>query len=218
MTHAASGAAATEARLAIFSSNESALVSISFWMATQFSGVILAGSSERMSSLTPRFAKKLFMLFHDVSRMPIMRSTPSRMSRITSGGARNDRISDKASDLICPTAARASLSSGSTSFSCTSMALVRSCNFLLLASVALRSSNKSVFWSEALRIVDEINSSDWAANFLFSFRASCCSAASPRSRSTMRCASESFSIPHWMDRQTYGTERERAEPQRKDGD
>lgn len=44
------------------------------------------------------------MLTHEVSKIPINLKTPSRISRITSGGARKDRISDKASDFIPPTA------------------------------------------------------------------------------------------------------------------
>lgn len=43
-----------------------------------------------ISSLIPLFAKKVFMEFQDVSCTPISLSTPSRMSRMTSGGARND--------------------------------------------------------------------------------------------------------------------------------
>lgn len=46
----------------------------------------------------------LFMLTQEVSKIPIRRKTPSRISRITSGGALSDRISDKASDLMFPTA------------------------------------------------------------------------------------------------------------------
>lgn len=58
----------------------------------------------------------------DVSKMPIKRNTPSRMSRMTSGGARNDRISDNASLRISDTAARASIKRGSISASSSSMA------------------------------------------------------------------------------------------------
>lgn len=55
------------------------------------------------------------MLFHEVSWVPISFKTPSRMSLITSGGARRDLISDKDSVLIFPTADLASLIKGSTS-------------------------------------------------------------------------------------------------------
>lgn len=57
----------------------------------------------RISSFTPRWDKKAFMLFHEVSITPISLNTASRISRITSGGARNERISAKASVLIFPT-------------------------------------------------------------------------------------------------------------------
>lgn len=52
------------------------------------------------------------MLTHDVSKIPISRRTPSRMSLIISGGIRSDRISNKASGFIFPTANLASLTSG----------------------------------------------------------------------------------------------------------
>lgn len=74
-----------------------------------------------MSSFTPRLARNVFMLFHDVSCIPISRKTPSRMSCITSGGALKDLISDKASDFIFPTADLAAAKIGSTSASSTSM-------------------------------------------------------------------------------------------------
>lgn len=54
----------------------------------------------------------LFMLTHDVSKIPISRKTPSSMSLIISGGTRSDRISDKDSGFIFPTANLASLTSG----------------------------------------------------------------------------------------------------------
>lgn len=44
-----------------------------------------------ISSLTPRLDKKFFIECHDVSAMPISRSTPSSTSRTTSGGALNER-------------------------------------------------------------------------------------------------------------------------------
>lgn len=52
------------------------------------------------------------MLTHDVSKIPIRRRTPSRMSLIMSGGIRSDRISNKASGFIFPTANLASLTKG----------------------------------------------------------------------------------------------------------
>lgn len=70
-----------------------------------------------ISSLIPRLARKLFIDVHEVSKIPISRRTPSRMSRITSGGARNERISDSASLRMSDTAARASIKSGSISAS-----------------------------------------------------------------------------------------------------
>lgn len=54
----------------------------------------------------------LFMLTQEVSKMPISRSTPSRMSLMTSGGMRRERISDKASGLMFPTACFASSTKG----------------------------------------------------------------------------------------------------------
>lgn len=54
----------------------------------------------------------LFMLTQEVSKMPISRSTPSRMSLMTSGGMRRERISDKASALMFPTACFASSTKG----------------------------------------------------------------------------------------------------------
>lgn len=52
------------------------------------------------------------MLTHDVSKIPIIRRTPSRMSLIMSGGIRSDRISNKASGFIFPTANLASFTNG----------------------------------------------------------------------------------------------------------
>lgn len=52
------------------------------------------------------------MLTHDVSKIPISRKTPSRMSLIMSGGIRRDRISDNDSGFIFPTANLASLTRG----------------------------------------------------------------------------------------------------------
>lgn len=54
----------------------------------------------------------LFMLTHDVSKIPISLKTPSRMSRITSGGMRSERISERDSGLMFPTASLASLTRG----------------------------------------------------------------------------------------------------------
>lgn len=75
-----------------------------------------------ISSLMPLLAKKLFIDVHDVSRMPMRRRTPSRMSRIVSGGARSDRISVRASLRMFETAERASDKTGSISFNSSSMA------------------------------------------------------------------------------------------------
>lgn len=124
-TQAARGAAATEARFADFWSNESLFIPISLSTACRFSVCIRLASNDlqnvwmldvaqmcrdthRMSSFTPRLAKNVFMLFHEVSWVPISFKTPSRMSRIISGGARKDRISDRDSVFMFPTAARAS--------------------------------------------------------------------------------------------------------------
>ena len=68
-----------------------------------------------ISSLTPRLARKLFIEVHDVSKMPIKRNTPSKISRIVSGGALSERISARASLRMSETAARASAKSGSIS-------------------------------------------------------------------------------------------------------
>ena len=48
------------------------------------------------------------MFPHDVSNMPIILRTPSRMSRITAGGILNALISDSVSGLMLPTARLAS--------------------------------------------------------------------------------------------------------------
>lgn len=61
------------------------------------------------------------MLFHEVSWMPINLRTPSRMSRIMSGGARRDLISERDSDFMFPTADLASSMRGSTSANSLSM-------------------------------------------------------------------------------------------------
>ena len=55
------------------------------------------------------------MLFHEVSCIPINLKTPSRISRMTSGGALKDLISESDSVFMLPTAALACLISGSTS-------------------------------------------------------------------------------------------------------
>lgn len=52
------------------------------------------------------------MLSQEVSKMPISLSTPTRMSLMTSGGMRRERISDRASDLMFPTARFASSTKG----------------------------------------------------------------------------------------------------------
>lgn len=64
----------------------------------------------------------LFMLTQDVSKIPMSLSTPSRISRMTSGGIRSERISDRDSGLMLPTASFASCISGSISDSSISMA------------------------------------------------------------------------------------------------
>lgn len=58
------------------------------------------------------FPSHLFMLTQEVSKMPISLSTPSRMSLMTSGGMRRERISDRASGLMFPTARLASSTKG----------------------------------------------------------------------------------------------------------
>lgn len=113
-THEASGAAAADALFAFFESNESRLDFKSLSTESLLASEILRASKNLMSSLTPLFARNVFMLFHDVSCMPISRSTPSNMSLITSGGARSDRISVSASDFMLLTAAWASSINGST--------------------------------------------------------------------------------------------------------
>lgn len=54
----------------------------------------------------------LFMLTQEVSKMPISLSTPSKMTLMTSGGMRRERISDSASGLMFPTARFASSTKG----------------------------------------------------------------------------------------------------------
>lgn len=88
-----------------------------------------------MSSFTPLLAKNIFMLFQEVSCIPISRNTPSKMSRMTSGGARSDRISDNDSGFMFPTAARASWINGSTSANSISI------SFFLEKKYKFRSSN-----------------------------------------------------------------------------
>ena len=87
-----------------------------------------------ISSLTPRLARKLFIEVHDVSKMPIKRNTPSKISRIVSGGALSERISARASLRMSETAARASAKSGSIS------AISRSMPFLLQFSKTIKDS------------------------------------------------------------------------------
>lgn len=58
------------------------------------------------------FPTHLFMLTQEVSKMPISLSTPSRMSLMTSGGMRRERISDRASGFMFPTARFASSTKG----------------------------------------------------------------------------------------------------------
>lgn len=52
------------------------------------------------------------MLTQDISKIPINLNTPSRMSLITSGGIRRERISERDSGLMFPTASLASLTRG----------------------------------------------------------------------------------------------------------
>lgn len=54
----------------------------------------------------------LFMLTQDVSKIPINLKTPSRISLMTSGGIRSERISERDSGLMFPTASLASLTRG----------------------------------------------------------------------------------------------------------
>lgn len=54
----------------------------------------------------------LFMLTQDVSNVPMSLSTPSRMSLMTSGGMRSERISERDSGLMFPTACFASSTRG----------------------------------------------------------------------------------------------------------
>lgn len=68
----------------------------------------MENTSYLISSLIPRFDKNVFMLFQEVSCIPISLKTPSNISLIISGGALNDLISDKDSAFILPTADLAS--------------------------------------------------------------------------------------------------------------
>lgn len=60
----------------------------------------------------PPLLSHLFMLTQEVSKMPISLSTPSKMTLMTSGGMRRERISDSASGLMFPTARFASSTKG----------------------------------------------------------------------------------------------------------
>ena len=66
----------------------------------QVQDISLLGS-QRLSKL---LSTHLFMLTQVVSNIPMRRSTPSSMSRITSGGLRKARISDRVWGLMLPTA------------------------------------------------------------------------------------------------------------------
>ena len=80
----------------------------------------MSGGALRVSALSetrPIVPRKRFIEIHEVSKLPMMRSTPSRTSRIGSGGILRDLISLRLSDLIPPTAARAASRTGCTSAS-----------------------------------------------------------------------------------------------------
>ncbi len=71
------------------------------------------------------FTTKYPYLFHEVSCVPMRQRTPSRTSLMTSGGALNDRISDKVLALMLPTACFASSTNGLISSISSSMAFFR---------------------------------------------------------------------------------------------
>mmetsp|Transcript_18722 Transcript_18722/g.50763 ORF Transcript_18722/g.50763 Transcript_18722/m.50763 type:complete len:272 (-) Transcript_18722:1606-2421(-) len=92
----------------------------------RISGVILRESKLRISESTDRLPRKRFIETHDVSKLPITRSTPSITSRIASGGILSIRISLRLSDLMLPTACFAASSTGAIRESSLSTSALRS--------------------------------------------------------------------------------------------
>ena len=78
--------------------------------------------------VTSHIIAHLFMLTHEVSKIPISLCTASKISRITSGGMRKERISERDSGLMSPTASFASFTSGSISDNSISIAFFRFSN------------------------------------------------------------------------------------------
>jgi len=87
----------------------------------------------------------LFIASHDVSGLPMTRRTPSRMSRIVSGGALSARISPSVSFLMLPTAAFACWIIGSISANSLSICPFRFPSFSCSSDAFFDSSSISAF-------------------------------------------------------------------------
>ena len=104
LTQAASGEPATDARWMTLCSNEFAFCLSSFCTSRRASLVMPCASKLRMESMTPRLPKKDFIEFQEVSKMPMIESTPWSTSRTGSGGILRKRSSSMLFCLMPPTA------------------------------------------------------------------------------------------------------------------
>mmetsp|Transcript_21789 Transcript_21789/g.58700 ORF Transcript_21789/g.58700 Transcript_21789/m.58700 type:complete len:329 (-) Transcript_21789:918-1904(-) len=194
-THAASGAAATLARRMLASSNELAFWRRSCMTESRVSAVMLWLSKLRISSLTDLLPRKRFMEIQDVSKLPMMRSTPSSTSRMASGGVRRALISLRLSERMPPTACLAASRRGracASSFSMAALCLVISCSSTWSvpwssSTSFLRSSASSMaFWISTMAV---------SASFCASASLCRCSLACLESTSTALAASLSLPRP-----------------------
>mmetsp|Transcript_29033 Transcript_29033/g.63553 ORF Transcript_29033/g.63553 Transcript_29033/m.63553 type:complete len:234 (-) Transcript_29033:784-1485(-) len=176
-------------------SNELGLVLSSWLTESRISGVIFRESKLRISSLTERLPRKRFIETHEVSKLPMMRSTPSRTSRIASGGILSERISFKLSDLMPPTALRACSRMGAIeASSCSTPPLRRVISASSLPSLVCRCST-SALRSTARCIDFWIWSIALSASSCFCESSARCSMAVLLSLSTSASASDSLASP-----------------------
>mmetsp|Transcript_10482 Transcript_10482/g.34773 ORF Transcript_10482/g.34773 Transcript_10482/m.34773 type:complete len:441 (+) Transcript_10482:3489-4811(+) len=195
LTQDARGEAATDTRWMTACSNELPFFARRSSTPCRISGVIFRESKLRISSLTERLPRNLFIEIQEVSKLPISRSTPSSTSLMGSGGILSDRISLRLSLLMPLTARLASSSSGCTSSSSASTFFFRtpiSTSSVLSFCCSVSTSPRR---STARSIDFCICSIAASASLCFTVSSARCSVATRCSLSTSRAASVSLVRP-----------------------
>mmetsp|Transcript_1283 Transcript_1283/g.3672 ORF Transcript_1283/g.3672 Transcript_1283/m.3672 type:complete len:323 (+) Transcript_1283:1113-2081(+) len=194
-THLARGAAATLTRRMVASSKEPGFWRRSCITASRVSGWILRESKLRISSLTDLLPRKRFIEIHEVSKLPMMRSTPSSTSRMGSGGILRDLISLRLSDRMPPTAWRAASRRGRAWLSSFSMPSLDTCISFSSTPRRFWSSSTSFLRSSACSMAFWISTMAVSASFCASASLPRCSLAWRESTSTLVAASLSLPRP-----------------------